>query len=155
RQVVTTVSAVLNLYWDLVSFNEDIRIKEQALATAEKLLDDNKKAVGIGTLSPIEVTRAAAEASARKEDLLISQTNVLQQEMVLKNAISRNGSASGWLDEVHIIPLDRIEVPAAEDLKPAPELIQDALSNRMEIEQDKINIDSQKILLNGDKNGLL
>jgi len=155
RQVVTTVSAVLNLYWDLVSFNEDIRIKEQALATAEKLLEDNKKAVGIGTLSPIEVTRAAAEASASKEDLLISQTNVLQQEMVLKNAISRNGAANGWLDEVHIIPLDRIEVPATEDLKPAPELIQDALGNRMEIEQDKINIDSQKILLNGDKNGLL
>ena len=43
RQVVTTVSAVLNLYWDLVSFNEDVRIKEQALATAEKLLEDNRR----------------------------------------------------------------------------------------------------------------
>jgi outer membrane protein len=155
RQVVTTVSAVLNLYWDLVSFNEDVRIKEQALATADKLLSDNKKAVDIGTLSPIEVTRAAAEASASKEDLLIAQTNVQQQEMVLKNAISRNGAESVWLDEVHIIPLDHIEVPAAEDIKPVPELVQDALSNRMEIEQGKINIDSQKILLNGDKNGLL
>ena len=38
-QVVTTVSAVLNLYWDLVSFNEAVRIKEQALATAQKLFD--------------------------------------------------------------------------------------------------------------------
>ncbi len=155
RQVVTTVSAVLNLYWDLVSFNEDARIKEQALATAQKLLEDNKKAVEIGTLSPIEVTRAAAEASASKEDLLIAQTNVQQQEMVLKNAISRNGAESAWLDEVHIIPLDRIEVPKTEDLKPLPELMQNALGNRMEVEQDKINIDSQKILLNGDKNGLL
>ncbi len=155
RQVVTTVSAVLNLYWDLVSFNEDVRIKEQALATAEKLLDDNKKAAEIGTLSPIEVTRAAAEASASKEDLLISQTNVQQQEMVLKNAISRSGATNAWLDEVHIIPLDRTEVPATEDLKPTPELVQDALASRIEIEQDKINIDSQKILLNGDKNGLL
>jgi outer membrane protein len=155
RQVVTTVSAVLNLYWDLVSFNEDARIKEQALATAQKLLEDNKKAVDIGTLSPIEVTRAAAEASSSKEDLLIAQTNAQQQEMVLKNAISRNGAESAWLDEVHIIPLDRIEVPATEDLKPLPELMQNALANRMEIEQDKINIDSQKILLNGDRNGLL
>ena len=155
RQVVTTVSAVLNLYWDLVSFNEDVRIKQQALATAEKLLEDNKKQVDIGTLSPIEVTRAAAEASASKEDLLIAQTNVQQQEMVLKNAISRNGATSAWLDEVHIIPLDHIEVPPAENIKPIPELVVDALSNRMEIEQDKVNIDSQKILLNGDKNGLL
>ena len=155
RQVVTTVSAVLNLYWDLVSFIEDVRIKEQALATAQKLLEDNKKAVDIGTLSPIEVTRAAAEASASKEDLLIAQTNVQQQEMVLKNAISRNGTSSAWLDEVHIIPLDRIEVPAAENIAAIPELIHEALASRMEIEQDKINIDSQKILLHGDRNALL
>ncbi len=155
RQVVTTVSAVLNLYWDLVSFNEDVRIKQQALETAQKLLEDNKKAVEIGTLSPIEITRAAAEASASKEDLLIAQTNVQQQEMVLKNAISRSGSANAWLDEVHIIPLDKIEVPATEDLRPTADLVQEALSNRMEIEQDKINLDSQKILLVGDKNGLL
>ena len=155
RQVIATVSAVLNLYWDLVSFNEDVRIKQQALATAQKLLEDNRKSAEIGTLSPIEVTRAAAEASASKEDLLIAQTNVQQQEMVLKNAISRNGASSSWLDNVHIIPLDHTEVPAHEDLKSIPELEQEALSNRVELEQDKINIDSQKILLNGDKNGLL
>jgi outer membrane protein TolC len=35
RQVITTVSALLNLYWDLVSFTEDVRIKEQALETAQ------------------------------------------------------------------------------------------------------------------------
>ncbi len=48
RQVITTVSAVLNLYWDLVSFNEDMRIKQQALETAQKLFDDNKTAGGSG-----------------------------------------------------------------------------------------------------------
>ena len=114
-QVITTVSAVLNLYWDLVSFNEDVRIKEQALATAQKLYEDNKKQVAIGTLSAIEVTRAAAEVSAAKENLLIAQTNVAQQETVLKNALSRNGAASPWLDEVHIVPLDHIVVPEKEE----------------------------------------
>src|SRR5256714_687579 len=76
RQVITTVSAALNLYWDLVSFNDDVRIKEQALATAQKLYEDNKKQVAIGTLSAIEITRAAAEVSSGKENLLIAQTNV-------------------------------------------------------------------------------
>ncbi len=36
-QVITTISAVLNLYWDLVSFNEDLRIKKQGLALAQQL----------------------------------------------------------------------------------------------------------------------
>jgi outer membrane protein TolC len=155
RQVITTIGAVLNLYWDLVSFNEDVRIKEQALATAQKLYEDNQVRVKQGALSAIEVTRAAADVSASKEDLLFAQTNVAQQETVLKNALSRNGVESAWLDEVHVVPLDHVDVPKTEDLKPTPELIQDALANRPEIEQSRINLESLKILLKGDRNGLL
>ena len=33
QQVITTVSAVLNLYWDLVSFMQDVRAREQGLQT--------------------------------------------------------------------------------------------------------------------------
>jgi len=155
RQVITTVSAALNLYWDLVSFNEDLRIKEQALATAQKLFEDNKKQVAIGTLSAIEVTRAAAEVSSSKENLLIAQTNVAQQETVLKNALSRNGVASPWLDDVHIIPLEHIQVPEREDLKPTAELVEQALAKRPELEQTRINVDSSRINLKGSRNALL
>lgn len=154
-QVITTISAVLNLYWDLVSFNEDVRIKEQALATAQKLYEDNKKQVAIGTLSAIEVTRAAAEVSAAKENLLIAQTNVAQQETVLKNALSRNGIASAWLDDVHIVPLDQIVVPEKEDLKPIGELVEQALDKRPEIERTRINIQSTVINMAGTKDALL
>lgn len=154
-QVITTISAVLNLYWDLVSFNEDLRIKKEALGLAEKLYGDNQDQVKLGTLPPIEVTRAAAEVSARKEDLLISQTNLAQQETVLKNALSRNGVGSVWLDEVHIIPLDSLDIPKSDDLKPTAELIAEALANRPEIEQTKINLESSKINVQGTKNNLM
>jgi outer membrane protein TolC len=154
-QVVTTVSAVLNLYWDLVSFNEAVRIKERALETAQKLYEDNQKKVKVGALPSIEVTRAAAEVSASREDLLFAQTNVAQQEIVLKNALSRNNMNNAWLDDVHIIPLDHIEVPKAEDLTPVPELVEEAMANRDEVTQLKINIESSQIMLKGDRNGLL
>src|SRR6202030_2867523 len=58
QQVITTVSAVLNLYWDLVSFTQDVKAHEQEVATAQQLLDNNQKQVEIGTLAAIEVTRA-------------------------------------------------------------------------------------------------
>ncbi|MGH9665323.1 MAG: TolC family protein, partial [Bryobacteraceae bacterium] len=154
-QVITTISAALNLYWDLVSFNEDLRIEQQALKTAEKLYEDNKKQVALGTLSAIEVTRAAAEVSAAKENVLLAQTNVAQQETVLKNALSRNGVASPWLDDVHIVTLDRVQVPEKEDLKPAAELIQQALAGRPELEKTRINIQSSIINLGGTRNFLL
>jgi|SRR5580658_912906 outer membrane protein len=154
-QVATTVSAAVNLYWDLVSFVDSVRIKETALATSQKLYDDDQKMVKIGSLPAVEVTRAAAQVSVSKQDLLIAQTNVQQQEIVLKNALSRNAMANAWLDEVHIVPLNRIEVPKSDDLKPLAELLPEAMANRVEIEQDKINIDSQKIAIRGSRNGLL
>ena len=155
QQVVVTVSAVLNLYWDLVSFNDDARIRQQALATSEKLLEDNRQQVRLGTLPPIEVTRAAAEVSANREALLIAQTNVAQQETILKNALSRTGIASSALDEVRLIPLDHIVVPRTEELKPTPALIDQALKNRPELEQARISTDSLKINLAGTRNALL
>jgi outer membrane protein TolC len=154
QQVITTVSAVLNLYWDLVSFNEDVKARRDELATAQQLFDDNKKQVQIGTLAPIEVTRAEAQVYSSQQDLLISQTNLLQQETVLKNALSRNGIASPTLADVHIIPLDTVQVPEKDELKPIDTLVQDALGKRVEITQDQINIDSNNINLRAIKNGL-
>jgi len=154
-QVATTVSAALNLYWDLVSFVDSVRIKEQALATSQKLYDDDQKMVKIGALPAVEVTRAAAQVSVSKQDLLFAQTNVQQQEIVLKNALTRNAMANSWLDEVHIVPLNAIEVPKTDDLKPLDELVPEAMGNRVEIKQDEINIDSQKIAMQGTRNALL
>lgn len=154
-QVITTASAALNLYWDLVSFNQDLRIKQEALTTAQQLYEGNQHQVELGTLPAIEATRAAAEVSAAKENLLIAQTNVAQQETVLKNALSRNGIVSQTLDEVHVIPLDPITVPETEDLKPTTELVNLALVQRPEIAQAKIDIESRMINLGGSKNYLL
>ena len=155
QQVVVTISAILNLYWDLVTFNDAVRIKEQALATAQKLLQDNQKQVKAGALPTVELTRAAAAVSSSKEDLLFAQTNVAQQEIVLKNALSRNAIQNAWLDDVHIVPLDHIDIPKTDELKAVPELIEEALANRIEIDQAKLNLQSQEIMLKGDKNGLL
>jgi outer membrane protein len=154
-QVVTTVSAVLNLYWDLVSFNEAVRIKEKTLAAAQKLYEGNQKQAEIGALAGIEVTRSAAAVSASKEALLIAQTNVAQQEIVLKNALNRNALENVWLDDVHIVTLDHIEVPKTEEVRPVQDLINEALDKRPEIEQARINLDSKQLLLKGTKNNLL
>ncbi len=154
-QVATTVAAALNLYWDLVSFNDALRIKERALAVAQDLYEGNQKQVAIGALAGIEVTRAAAAVSVSKEDLLIAQTNVAQQEIVLKNTLNRNSIANAWLDDVHIVPLDHIEIPSTEEIRPIQDLIQEALSSRLELTRDRTNLESQQILLKGTKNGLL
>jgi len=116
QQAVTTVAAVLNLYWDLVAFREDARLKNEALEAARKLYEDNRKELAAGAVAAIEVTRAQAEIPARQQDVVMAETNILQQEIVLKNAISRRGIEDPLLESTRLIPLDRTAVPAVEDL---------------------------------------
>ncbi len=154
NQVITTISAVMNLYWDLVSFNEDVRVKQQSLTLAEKLYNDNQKQVEIGTLAPIEIVRAEAEMAARQQDLTISQTQVLQQETILKNVLSRNGVASPAVAEAHIVPTDRIRVPDVEAVAPIQDLVATALSARPELAQSRMQVTNSQINIRGDKSAL-
>jgi outer membrane protein TolC len=155
QQVITTVSAALNLYWDLVSFDEDVHSRRQEVRTAEQLLEDNQKQVQIGAMAEIEITRAQAQLYAGRQDLTIAQTNLLQQETVLKNALVRTGIAQAGLANVHIVPLDKIAaIPPADETRPIQDLIGDALASRTEVEQAKINIESNQLNLVGIKNSL-
>jgi outer membrane protein TolC len=153
-QVITTVSAVLNLYWDLVSFNEEVKSRQQALDTADQLYKNNQEQVRIGTLADIEVTRAQSQLYSARQDLLVAQTNLMQQETILKNALSRSGVASSDLAEVHIVPLDTISIPAQDDSRGVAELVSTAMANRVELEQARINLDSNHLNLAGVKSSL-
>ncbi len=154
QQVMTTVAAALNLYWDLVSFVEDEKAREKEVQAAQQLYDDNKKQVDIGTLAEIEVTRAESQLYTAKQDLIVSQTNRAQQETLLKNYLSRSGVTSPELAEVHIIPLDHIVVPPQDESRSVDELTAGALNNRVEIAQSRLNLESKQLNLVGIKNSL-
>jgi len=153
-QVITTVSAVLNLYWDLVSFDEEVKSRQQAVDTADQLLKNNQEQVRIGTLAEIEVTRAQSQLYSARQDLLVAQTNLMQQETILKNALSRSGVASSELADVHIVPLDTIAIPAQDDTRTVSELFGVAMANRVELEQAHINLDSNHLNLAGVRSSL-
>jgi len=154
QQVITTVASVMNLYWDLVSYNEDRKVRLQALALAEKLYNDNRKQVEIGTMAPIEIVKAEAEVAQRQQELTVSETQLLQQETILKNVLSRTGVASPSLASARIIPTDRIELPERDVLPPVEELVAKAVENRPDIAQTNIQIQNAKITLRGVKNAL-
>lgn len=154
QQLITTISAALNLYWDLVSFDEDVRSRKQEVATAQQLLQDNKRQVSIGAIAEIEITRAEAQLYTSQQDLVVAETNLLQQETILKNALSRNGVANANLADVHIVPLDRIEIPKQDEIPPVEDLFKEALAKRVEVETNRLNIDSNKMNLVGIRNSL-
>jgi outer membrane protein TolC len=154
-QLITTVAAIQNVYWDLVSYRADVQVKRQALDLAKKLVDDNKKQVEIGTLAPIEVVSAEAAQAAREQELVNSETVLLQQETVIKNALSRTGVLSPSIAEARVIPTDAIRIPATDEVQPVQDLYEEARKVRPEISQTQINIDNAKIGLAGSRSQLL
>ena len=155
QQLIATVTSIVNLYWDLVSFVEDLRVKRQALQLAQKLYEDNKKQVEIGTLARIEVTRAEAEVASREQDLTISETNVLQQETVLKNALTRNGTSNPAVLVAHVVPTDSLRLSENDPIPPLPDLMEVALQRRPELKQTRLNIETNQIGLAGSRSLLL
>jgi outer membrane protein len=153
-QVIATVASALNLYWDLVSFDADVRARLREVSTAQQLLDDNKKLVQFGTAAPIEITRAESQLYASQQDLVTSQTNLLQQETILKNYLSRNGVADAGLTALHIVPLDKFQIPDKDETRPLEDLIKQALAARPEMEQARLNLASNEMNLVGIKNSL-
>jgi len=155
QQVMTTVASVISLYWDLVSFTEQVKVAEQAMATSQKLYEDNKKQVEIGTLPQIAIIQAEAEIANRQQDIVVAQTNVLQQEIIIKNALSKNGVNSPAIADAHIIPLDKIRVPEVEPIEPIQDLVAKAFQDRPELPQNRLGIENDKLSILGDRSNLL
>jgi outer membrane protein TolC len=154
-QVETTVAAVMELYWDLVSFNQAVQVARDALGASQQLLENNRKQVEVGTLAQIEVVRAEAEIASGEQSLVVSQTRALQQEIILKTALSRTGVASPAIAAAHIITTDRIRVPDVEPITPIQDMTAMALSARPELAQSRIQLVNQQLTIRGSKNGLL
>jgi outer membrane protein len=154
-QVQTTVAAVMSLYWDLVAFNDNVRVAREAVAAATRLWEDNKRQVEVGTLAPIEVTRAEAQIAAGEQELTVAQTRVLQQETIIKTALSRTGVASPSVADAHIIPTDQIRIPDVEPVTPIQDLMAMAISSRPELAQSRIQLQNQQLTIRGSRNSLL
>lgn len=154
QQAIDTVAGVARLYTDLVSLNEDVRVKQEALRLAQRLYEDNKNKVNQGTLAPIELTRAQAQVAASQQALISSQGLVRQQELIVMTAITRNGLANPALRQAHIIPTDSVTVPDQESAEPMETLIAEALKSRPDFNQAGIQVENSQISLKGSLNAL-
>jgi outer membrane protein len=155
QQILFTINQIENIYWQLVGDYEDVQAKQRGLEQSSRLASDNRKQLQIGTLAPLDVLNADNQVSTDTQALITSQTALEYQQLVMKQAISRNLSDPG-LSSAPVIPTDRVsllEMP--EERTPVEELVQKAYANRPEIEQQILNLRNNEITLRAVKNNLL
>ncbi len=140
QEVIGVIVSVLNGYYGLSADYEDVKAKQSALDVAQRFFEDNKKQVQIGTLALLDVTTAESQVASSEQALVVSQTTLEQDQVTLKNLLSRNGLADPVLRRVDIIPLDHISVPENADMPPIKQLVATALANRPDLAADKLNL---------------
>src|SRR5713101_6091653 len=143
-QITTTVDQIENMYWDLVFAYENVRVQKEQLAFAQKTLSDNKKQVEIGTLAPIEVVRAQSTVATNQQTLTVALTNLQLQQLLMKNALSRT-LVDPVLADAEVIPTSTMELPAQEAIVPIQDLVNEALSHRPELAEQRINLSNTEI----------
>jgi outer membrane protein len=154
QQVMDTVSGIARLYTDLVSLNEDVKVKQEAVRLAERLSEDNKNQVEQGVQAPIELTRANAALAASKQALINAEGLVRQQDLIVKTAITRGGLSDARILEAHIIPTSALDVPEQEPARVLPDLVDAALRNRPDLAGAGVQVENSQISLKGSLNVL-
>lgn len=71
EQMISTIAGVSNLYVDLVSLQDSVKVQQQALSAAELLLNNDQEQLNVGRLPPIEVARA--ESLVTSTQLMLTQ----------------------------------------------------------------------------------
>lgn len=154
NQIIATVAGVVNLYWDLVTFNNALKVKQATLDLDSRLYEDNKRRADLGAIAQIDIIQAEADMRAAQQDVIAQDSQVQQQEMILKNYITRGGLDNPTVALARIVPTDHITVPERESIVPVQELIAEALANRTEIEQNRISLENARLDMLGTKNNL-
>jgi outer membrane protein TolC len=154
QQVIDTVAGIVRLYMDLVSLNENLKIKRETLRFAERLYEDNQNKVQQGQQAPIEVTRAQAQVAASRQALVSAEGLVEQQELIVKTAITRGGLANPAIRAARIIATSTVPAPQTEAARPVEDLTAEAIRNRPDLAQAGIQVENSQISLKGSLNAL-
>ena len=156
-QVISTVTQIENIYWDLVSAYEDEQVKQASLDFANKTLESDRKQVEIQAIPALDALKAEGEVANREQDLTIAKSNLQFQELLIKNALTKNLD-DPVLEAMPVQPTD-LSTVAADSVfataAPTEDIIQQALKSRIEISESSIDLKNRDISLAAIRNSLL
>ncbi len=148
-QVMQTVAEVVRAYWDLVGAIENLKVREEALENARRLLRVNETRREIGTAADLDVVQAKTSVAARQGDVASAINIIRNAEDRLKLLLDiRDGAV---FSSARIYPIERpAEAPSVlEYVETIDDIVEEgvelAWANRPEIEIGQIEIANSEL----------
>ena len=141
--VINTVATVKKAYYDVIAAIDNLEAQRKSLSLAQKLLEENRIKVRVGTLAPLDVVQAESEVAGREEGVINAETLLAAAEDNIKQAILPQNDPQAWA--LRILPSDRPSAdPRSVDTEAA---IQNALANRTDVAVARKSIDTTDVNL--------
>ncbi|HUA38409.1 MAG TPA: TolC family protein [Candidatus Sulfopaludibacter sp.] len=148
-QLITSVTAVANAYYELIFAQQNVAVQQEALDLAQTQLDQDKQRVQIGTLAILSVQQDESQVAQAKANLIAAQSTLDTDQNTLKNLLTDNYSKA---HDVDIQPTATLEAPLRTfDLQ---ESWNKGLNERPDLLQAKLNVEQQGIQLKYYRNQL-
>jgi outer membrane protein len=155
QQLIATISDTTRLYWDLVSLQQDLQVKRESLEAAERLYKDTSNEVEIGAQAPVDLTSALAQVASNRQALINADGMVLQQELLLKETLTRKGISEHALADATIEAVTPIASPDSEPLERLSTLLDTAMTQRPDLALAIEQEEDTRLVLKGSRNALL
>ncbi len=149
QTLMSTATTVEKAYYDLIAARESVKVQEKAVEIAGALLNENKKRVEFGAMTPLDAQDAEAQVASSQAALIRAQQALATQLEVLKGLISDNFAA--W-SELDLLPVDTLTTNRQSfDLQQSWNT---ALTRRPDLLQSKLDVEKQGVTLKYNRNQL-
>jgi outer membrane protein TolC len=146
--IENTKASVRTAYWNLKQAIEQIEIAQRALDLANRLFQDNRIKVEIGTLAPIDTVQSEAQVASAEQLLLAARVGWQTAELNLKRLL-----VSGPEDQLYRNTINPTEQPVlAVQSVDIPTAVRTALEQRTDLVQSRKNIEISQLNLEVTKN---
>jgi outer membrane protein len=112
--VTQTLANVRNAYWDLVFAQSAVEVALRATELADKLVEDNQARVEVGTLAPLDIVQAQAEAATRRQNLAAAEAAAQTAEIALKRFLVSGTDDPLWRQTIRPVDLPSLAPPPAD-----------------------------------------
>ena len=152
-QLQATMLQVENAYWDFAEFQDNVKVAEESLATAQRLYDNSKRQEAVGTLAPLDVVSAQSAVAGSERDLVVARTNFQIQEIAMKNLLSKRTDPE--LEAAEIVTTDPLPAPRDSDIPQLQDVLTEAFRARPDLQVAQMNLLNEQISTQYTSNNLL
>jgi outer membrane protein TolC len=141
--IAQTIANVRNAYWELAYTRAAVDVAQRSLDLAQKLVEDNQARVEVGTLAPIDVVQAEAEAANRRQTVAQTEAALATAQLALKRLLVTGTADPIWSQELRAVDVPQIVAPPL-DVEAA---VRNALERRTDLATARKNLDSNDVTL--------